>query len=565
MDHSALTPAAPRGASFNLPHPNRRTLVKGVAWSAPVLAVATTAPALAASSPTGQCYPEGTLFDAQARGRLVSGAIGGINLDALAEVGGVHAQAFDPKTPDADSTDRDLKADPLTAEALSAIQLNLGGLSGSLSSILDLVTDQEVGAVNQYALATAAAETTDSADVGGAGTVSNSGTLELDTQSPTPPQLGTLNLKSILEEATGDGVAELVGSVADLTLEIGALGGLATVDSLCEVPETDQVDRDYVLASLKVNAQSQALGGILGAVTGALPEDALQLDTSAILGLLDDIPIVGDILAVVSGSLLRVAVTTDFRQLSGNIPTASGSAIQLNTGAGGDSPASITVDLAALLGQPYTETVSPWLNNLGPNTRLFVDAGLPADPVTNTVDSLIDSLVERVGDLVSISIRLGNMSITGLRISGTLNEFLDGTATAQYRLSAVGPIRDMTGTTATLRSIGDLLKGTIDGLLDDNAVLNTALESVNVILAPLFDVLSGVLAITVNAQNNSTGPSMPSYYQLIANPGRYDVAALHLEVLGVANLLNLSLGRGSVGENLARRDTAARKGIQLPF
>ena len=561
MDHSALTPAAPRGASFRLPHPNRRTLVKGVAWSAPVLAVATTAPALAASSPTAQCFPEGTLFNAQTLGRLASGAIGGIDLDTVAAVEGVHAQAFDPLAPGADSTDRDERANPLSVEALSALRLNLGGLSGALSTILDLTAGQNVGAVNQYALATAAAEETDTADIGGSGTVSDNGTLELATGNDGPPQLGTLNLRSVLAEATElPGVADLVASVADLTLEIGALGGLVTADSLCEVPETEQVDRRYVLASLGLDVETPVVGELLSALESALPE--LTISTSAVWDLLEGVPLLGELLAALGESALEVTATVDVSQLTTTIPDDPNAALQLGLGDG-----KITIDLASLLGGAYTGDTSDWLNERGPNTRLFVDAGLPGDAVTGLVETWVDTLVERLKDLVSVTVRAGSVNgllATGLLIEGSLRDFLEGTATATFSLLGV-PIRLGSLLNPLLGGIGELVESTLRTLLNDNAVLDTAFDGVNALLSTLFDVLSGVLAITVNAQNNSTGGTTPSYYQSINDPARFDVAALHLEVLGVANLLNLSLGRGIYGPNVARTASSDSAGFRLPF
>ena len=119
----------------------RRTLVKGAAWATPVAALSLSAPAMALSVSCSDT----TLLDSQARARMLSGQIGGANLDVLAEVDGVHAQAFDPPAPGADGSQSDLKANPLTVEALSAIQLNLGGLSGALTSVLDFVAGQDAG------------------------------------------------------------------------------------------------------------------------------------------------------------------------------------------------------------------------------------------------------------------------------------------------------------------------------------------------------------------------------------------------------------------------------------
>ena len=210
----------------------RRTLVKGAAWATPVAAFSLSAPAMALSV---SCS-DATLLDSQARARMLSGQIGGANLDVLAKVDGVHAQAFDPPAPGADGSQSDLKANPLTVEALSAIQLNLGGLSGALTTVLDFVAGQDAGVLNEYAYANEQAQSAlnpGAPEVGGAGAVSNDGTIAISVDDPNPPALGTINLYSILQQATGPGVAELVDLVAGLDLQIGAAAGTAELDYVC--------------------------------------------------------------------------------------------------------------------------------------------------------------------------------------------------------------------------------------------------------------------------------------------------------------------------------------------
>ncbi|MGO3506697.1 MAG: choice-of-anchor G family protein, partial [Brachybacterium tyrofermentans] len=174
--------------------------MKGAAWAAPVAAFSVGAPALAFSP---SCTDD-SLLDSQARARMLSGQIGGADLDVIAEVNGVHAQAFDPIADGADSISQDLKTNPLTVEALSAINLNLGGLSGALTTILDFATAQDAGVLNEYAYANENAQSAnnpDAPEVGGAGAVGNDGTIALSVDDPNPPALGTINLYSILEQA----------------------------------------------------------------------------------------------------------------------------------------------------------------------------------------------------------------------------------------------------------------------------------------------------------------------------------------------------------------------------
>ncbi len=509
----------------------RRTLVKGAAWATPVAAFSLSAPAMALSFSCSDT----TLLDSQARAWMLSGQIGGANLDVLAEVDGVHAQAFDPPTPGADGSQSDLKANPLTVEALSAIQLNLGGLSGALTTVLDFVAGQDAGVLNEYAYANEQAQSAlnpEAPEVGGAGAVSNDGTIAISVDDPNPPALGTINLYSILQQATGPGVAELVDLVAGLDLQIGAAAGTAELDYVC---------------SQTLGVAEETVGDLLSALEQVLP--TLTISTSAVWDLLEGVPLLGELLAALGESALEVTATVDLTQLTAqSIPQAENAALQVDLGDG-----TITIDVASLLGGAYTGAISPFLNELAPNTRLFVDAPLPTNAAATLVDQLVEDLLDRLKDLVSVTVRAGSVSgllATGLLIQGSLRDFLEGSATATFSLLGV-PIRLGSLLNPLLGGIGELVDSTLRTLLNDSGVLQAALTGVNGLLSALFDVLSGVLALTVNAQNNATG-TMPSYYGTITPERRYDVSALHLEVLGMLNLLNLAVARGSVGQNEPR-------------
>ncbi|UVY84850.1 choice-of-anchor G family protein [Brachybacterium sp. NBEC-018] len=533
------------------PAPSRRALMRGAAWSVPVAAAAVSAPALAVSA---TCLPEGTLFDAQSRGMLVSGGIAGIDLDTIAEVNGVHAQAFDPAAPGADGTVSDTDANPLSVTALSALTIDLGGVAGTLSSILDLVAGQDAGVVGQYAYANEAVGGTNTAEIGSSGAVGDDGAVTLDTSSANPPALGHINLYSLLQNATGlSGVSALVASISDLTLDVGAAAGIAEMDSLCVAPtlataSADEVQRDYLLAYLRLLVESDTVGGLLSGLTDAL-DGGLDVSTSAVWDILEGVPLLGSLLAALGESALEVTATVDLTQLTGSpLPDEENAALQLDLGEG-----TILIDLASLLGGAYTGDISTWLNELAPNTRLFVDAGLPNDAVTSLLDTWVDSLVERLKDLITVTVRAGSVTglgATGLLIQGSLRQFLEGGATATFVLLGI-PVNLGALLNPLLASIGGVVQGTLDTLLNDNAVVNTALDAVGSVLTALFTVLEGVLRITVNAQNASSGVE-PAAYSSISPDGRYDVAALHIELLGALNLLNLSLARGSVGENLPR-------------
>ena len=76
------------------------------------------------------------------------------------------------------------------------------------------------------------------------------------------------------------------------------------------------------------------------------------------------------------------------------IPNTENAALQADLAAG-----TITIDVASLLGGAYTGAISPFLNELSPNTRLFVDAPLPTNAAASLVDTLVDDLIERLKDL----------------------------------------------------------------------------------------------------------------------------------------------------------------------
>lgn len=173
---------------------SRRTIMKGAAWTVPALMVATSAPAYAQSA--FGCHPVGTLFNAQSRARLLSGAIAGANLDTIASVDGSHAQAFSPAVPgSSNGSISDTKSAALQVTALDAIQLNFGTITGMLSSLLTDLTAQNSGLLNQFAYANQSAGGVNTAEIGGAGAVNQAtGALTLDTSSPAAPALATIDL-----------------------------------------------------------------------------------------------------------------------------------------------------------------------------------------------------------------------------------------------------------------------------------------------------------------------------------------------------------------------------------
>lgn len=513
--------------------------MKGAAWGVPALALSTAAPAFAASP--SHCAPTGTLFDAQSRGMLLSGTIAGTDLDTIAALKGVHATAFASNSSPKNVSDTETS--PLDVTALSSINLNLTGVGSVLTDVLSVLTgNQSVGTVNQYAYAHQNPITNPT--VGASGAVTNSGAIALTTASQTPPELAQLSLKTLLQQVTGNSaVTSLLSSIADLDLQVGAAAGRASLSSLCVTPRASELQRDYLIAYLKLVMQSQVVGDLLSGLTTNVPK--LTISTDAIWGLLKQVPLLGDLLSALGQKALHASLSFNTDLLTATpLPNVPNSALQVDLAHG-----TLTIDVASLLGGAYTGSISQQLNELKPNTRLFIDWGLPADAVATLVDSWVTAITQVLYNVISIDITAGDTFI-GLKIQGTLGDFLDGTATAKFYFfgglinlgSALGPL---------LKGIGGLVQSTVDALFAPNGALATVLNTLNGVLAALFTVLQDVLVLTVNAQNDATGV-VPNYFKNITPAGRYDVAALNVQLLGALNVLSLNIARGSVGDNEPR-------------
>ncbi|WP_146087088.1 choice-of-anchor G family protein [Rathayibacter sp. AY1B7] len=443
----------------------RRTVVAGAVWSVPAVMLAQSASAVSIS-----CFPVGTVFQAVARGRLLSGFLGGVNLDTVAGVAGVTAIAPDQGNPA-------VVTGGVNATVLNAINVNATGLTGTLSSLLTLAAPATVGTLNQYASAN-----TNGTVRGASGAITDAGQLALDSTAGSFPDFGTVNLRAILAASGGAGVAALLTNVTDLTLRIGALTGRASLQSAC-VPGSDNLQRDYQVGRLDLVLTSPTLTAITTAI-------------NTLLG------------AVVNLSGLGLTVTVDTTSvLGGSIPGGTQPIqAQLST-----NPATITVDLFSLLGgAPGQGATSPYVNGLPPNSTLFVDNALqvPGTAVGNFTAALLSTLTTRLGAAIRVNgVPLVSAGVVGLGVQ-------------------------------TL--VTTLLTVTLPPLL-------TTLQ--NAVLTPVFTALRDVIQIDVNAQNRSTNPTGPAALEALP-VGRYDVAALYIRAVGLVNLLDLFIARGSVGPNV---------------
>ncbi|WP_146079485.1 choice-of-anchor G family protein [Rathayibacter sp. AY2B9] len=441
----------------------RRTVVAGAVWSVPAVMLAQSASAVSIS-----CFPVGTVFQAVARGRLLSGFLGGVNLDTVAGVAGVTAVAPDQGNPA-------VVTGGVDATVLNTIAVNATGLTGTLSSLLTLAAPAGVGTLNQYASAN-----TNGTVRGASGAITDAGQLALDSTAGSFPDFGTVNLRAILAASGGAGVAALLTNVTDLTLRIGALTGRASLQSAC-VPGSDNLQRDYQVGRLDLVLTSPTLTAI----------------TSAINTLLSD---------VLDLSVFGLTVTVDGAAvLAGSLPGGT-QPIQAQLSA---SPATITIDLFSLLGgAPGQGTTSPYVNGLPPNSTLFVDNSLrvPGTAASSFTSALLASLRTRLGNLILIN-----------------------------------------GTPLVSSALGGAVQTVVNLALTALTPLLATLQ--NAVLTPVFTALRDVIQIDVNAQNRSTNPTGPAALEALP-VGRYDVAALYIRAVGLVNLLDLFIARGSVGPNV---------------
>lgn len=159
-----------------------------------------------------------------------------------------------------------------------------------------------------------------------------------------------------------------------------------------------------------------------------------------------------------------------------------------------------------------------------------MDTPVPSDAVTNFIGGLIAGLQSRLLDAVSLTI---NVPLVG-SISGTLNELLAN--------SLVG------------RALLNPLISAINALFTSAGPVRTALDAVSNLVSTVFGWLHDVINLRINGQNlpedNVPGTAAMGLGPVgwVALPsGRYDVAALGVSAVENAGLLDLYLGRGSIG------------------
>nr|WP_280909637.1 choice-of-anchor G family protein [Leucobacter exalbidus] len=509
-------------------------------------------PAFAASFDA--CAPAGTLFDTEAQGRLLGGNLLGIDLDAIAQV--VPANAIElASSPESSQTN----VSPLSVQLLSSVLLNLNGLGNVLSDVLAFAAPADTGALAQYAYAHEEPGLVEAAALvgythGASGAVSDSsGAINFESLKAEAPQLATLSLKAILENLTGPGVAELLAQIADLDLIIGAVGGYARLDSLCQTPDLmTEVERDYVIAYLKLVVKAELIvAGLLQGVIQAI--QTITIDTQALTALIGQLlgPI-GHLLGTLLNQTLTVKLTVDAASLTAEpIPATQPAGLQIDFNTG-----ELTLDLETLLGGAYDGQLSTLLNNQPPNSQLFVDIPIPGSGVTDIVRGwVIDSLIPRLLDAVYLKVTLGSVSgllATGLLLEGTLRQFLEGTATATLRVLGAPILGFDALINGLLGGVGQFVLDAITNLLAPAGALNAVFDVLNALLGNVFQVLTNVVAIILNEQWETPQSAAYDANNPKVQTPRYHEAALNVRALGVLNVLDLKLGTGYAGHHTQR-------------
>jgi len=353
-----------------------------------------------------------------ARAELLSGTVGGADLDALLALqaaiavnNGDESQVID--------------ANPLAVDVLRAINISLPS-----GASLDLGEGVDAGAVQQWAGAwsSGAAE----AHVR---TVGEAGAADVHPSASDAGGDLTVDLSALLGSRFTD-------SITSLDLRLGAVGASAE-------GEGESASGDYTLAGAQLLVRTPAISDLSDRVLAAIdPAQSRLLSLGGDSGLLADA--LRDELGGVLGSDSRlvdidVSVDTDLRSVVEPVLTAQldspGASVDLEQGA-------IVIDLERLLGRD--------LNSVPPGTELLSDEILV--PVLDSITGHVADLADDVVDVVREAL---NEVRVDIRASVNLLTPQEGEEVETcVEVPIVGDLGDGDGL------VGGLLGGLTDGLTD---------------------------------------------------------------------------------------------------
>ncbi len=540
-------------------------------------------------------------FASRGEGRALSGSLLGIDLDSLAAASGVRvtnngARALHTPsgaTPAA-APATEAWADPLNVTALSAVNANLG------NGILKLPLNSSTGVLGQFGQAQTGGNA-----AGAAGYVTQTGGIGL---APTTgyPELATLSLSQLVGSIS-PGTAALLGNVSDVSLTVGAVTGRAAMNGCASAWASNAaggVTREYLASSLRTEISSPTVGGLITGVAAQVTTlentvNGLVGNTSVASGITSGLTtLLNGILAGPNGSSLLRLGSVQSSVVSATINLSSVRALLQNPfgdpgGVLTIDPAAgvIRIDTAALLQAAYPGSYGAGLNGLPPNTNLLADPNV----LTALNSALAATLSSWIGQVnaaltaaidavqLNVSVRI-NLQVQALGLwvdighiaattSGTLTALT--TSAQTVLLPGLGPVVSglisgiLSPVLALLLStviggLAGIVANTVNAVLSTLRALPTATVALtNPILAVVSNVytqlyLTGVVAVTANAQNDPvTGHAEPA--DLASLPaGRYEVSAIRIGVLeAVAGGARLYLGRGSVGPGCSQAEVAA--------
>lgn len=539
------------------------------------------------------------IFSTRGAGRYLSGELLNFDLDAIASIEGVvvtnDGTTATATPPTATALGDDAFANPLTVTALDAINLQLSGL-------LLLPLGNSTGVVNQYGQAVGLGAPTYPAgySVGAAGAVNDSGGIALTPEPPGPsvPTVAQISLDTLLENAVGEDIADIVSDLAGLDLTVGAVASSAILEACpaawdgTQAAVYDNLIRDYLVSGMSTSLESPLLGDLVTAVNTAVGEiETLVNGVASDDALLDDIldgvlgelgPLLGALglgtpsitaSAAIDLSAVQTLLTTPITDANG--------VFSIDLGA---SPATITINIAALF-----DSVNG-LNNQAPNTQVLIDG----DMINDLSLAVATALTEWVGDLegalddavnavdltIDIAVPLTFLAVEAgtldIALTGTPSTLaLDSTFTCTNPGNVVGCATGATLST-TVDLAGPAIALVVQGIVAPviaaplALIVDTLILALPALTAPIVIFLGnalgalfgedGLVSLVLNAQNapdpaEDLGYPEPGWAPLdpfVAAPfetGRYDVSALRLVVLGTADTVEMDLARASVGSN----------------
>lgn len=562
------------------------------------------------SNPVGQ-------FASRGEGRVLSGSLLGLDSASIAEVtsmlvtnNGVSAAphpadaspVISPPLPDA-------YADPLDIDLLDDT-IALG-----LTSVLQLPLSTPTGLIGQFGRAR-----NSGVSAGASGYLTDQGGVNTSGSQAGYPRLATLKLSTLLNSLGYDLGTAVSDATADVTLGIGAVAGRSTLNDPCQAlwagAPQNALQRQYLAAGLDTIITSNLVKTVGTTATSTVT--TLNNTANGLIGqqgLLDGL--IGPVVGAVGNVLNTLSFLTNTRVKPG-ATTATVTSVNLNlapvtalisapiTDSNGIlaislTDGTVTINTAALLGQTYSGADGTTLNGLPPNFNPLADAAMLTTLNTALVNALtgpqgwvtrVNAALTQALDTATITARIvlpvQKCTNDGLSLcllgggiwtdSGQIAVILDGTVlgllngTVQITTDLSGLNLGLVGnlltqlTSALLTALSSLGLGQILGNAVNNVLrplaqlptglVNPVLTLVSSIYTALY--LNGVVAVTVNAQNDpNSGSPEPHDWQTILS-GRYDVAALRIGVLDTLqqNGVWLYLGRGSVGATCTHAQTA---------